>query len=176
MNERVCVAQFGAAHGVRGELRLRSFTQDPMAFTSYGPLETEDRKRTVEIETARAAKDHLVVRVAGIADRDAAEALRNVKLYVAREKLPPVEDNEEFYHADLIGLAAIDESGEAIGTVAAVHNFGAGDVIEIKPPSGEPMLLPFTDQVVPNVDLQAKHITIVLPQEIDGDERDGKNG
>ncbi len=164
MSERICVAQIGAAHGVRGEMRLWSFTQDPMAFADYGPLETEDRKRKVEIESARPAKDHLVVRVKGVADRNGAEALRNVKLYVDRDRLPPVEDDETFYYTDLVGLTAETPDGGALGTVSAVHNFGAGDVIEIKAESGEPLLVPFTEHTVPKVDLKARRIVVVPPE------------
>ena len=161
---RVCVAQIGAPHGVRGEVRLHSFTQEPMAVAAYGPLNTEDGSRTFEIETVRAAKDHLVARLAGISDRDAAEALRNIKLYVPRDSLPPVEDDETFYHADLVGLVAVDESGAEIGSVSAVQNYGAGDILEIAPGGGrEPLLLPFNELTVPKVDLKARRI-VVVPQ------------
>src|ERR671921_181841 len=100
-NDKVIVAKIGAAHGVRGEVRLWSYTQDPMAVTTYGPLETIDGKRTFEIESVRAAKDHLVARLKGVADRDAAEKLTNTELYVPRARLPPAEQ-DEFYHSDLI--------------------------------------------------------------------------
>jgi 16S rRNA processing protein RimM len=166
VGERVCVAQFGAAHGVRGEMKLRTFTDDPLAFTEYGPLETEDRKRTIEFESIRPAKDHFVVRVIGIDDRNAAEALRNVRLFVPRDRLPPVEDDDTYYHADLVGLDAVAPDGAALGTVLAIHNFGAGDIVEIKPPQGATLLLPFTETVVPKIDLKARRMTIVLPQEI----------
>ena len=164
MADRICVAQIGAAHGVRGEVRLRSFTQDPMAVAHYGPLESEDGSRRFEITELRPGKDHLVARLAGIEDRDAAEQLRNIKLYILREKLPPVEDAETFYHADLIGLAAVTADGAMLGKITAVHNFGAGDVIEIAPAAGgEPLLLPFTEASVPKVDVKAGRITVVLP-------------
>ncbi len=164
MPERICVAQIGAAHGVRGEVKLRSFTEDPAAFTSYGPLESEDGKRRFEIETLRPAKDHFVARIAGVADRDAAAKLTNLKLYVSRDRLPPVEEDETFYYADLIGLAAVLEDGAPLGTVTAVHNFGAGDLVEIAPAAGgEPMLVPFSDAAVPTVDLKARRIVVVPP-------------
>src|SRR5262245_53387666 len=101
MAERVCVAQIGAAHGVRGEVRLRSFTEDPAAVTSYGPLESEDGTRRFTIEALRPAKDCFVARLEGVANRDAAEKLTNLRLYIARDKLPPIEEDETFYHADL---------------------------------------------------------------------------
>ena len=123
---RICLGQIGAAHGTTGEVRLRSFTSDPNAITGYGPLETEDG-RVLTIESLRPAKDHFVARLSGIADRNAAERLTNERLYVPRERLPPPDDADEFYHADLIGLSVVDPAGETFGSVIAVHNFGAGD-------------------------------------------------
>jgi len=165
---KIRVARIGAAHGVRGEVKLWSFTEEPLAVANYGPLETADSKRRFEIETLRPAKDHLVARLKGIGDRTAAEALRNLDLFVARERLPPIEEADTFYHADLIGLAAVTEDGAALGTVAAVHNFGAGDLIEIAlAAGGEPLLLPFTEAIVPKIDLKAKQIVVVRPAEIE---------
>ena len=161
MTDRICVAQIGAAHGLRGEVRFRSFTQDPMAVTSYGPLESEDGSRRFEIEMLRPSKDLFVAKLKGVGDRDAAEELTNVKLYVTRDRLPPVEDAETFYHADLVGLAAVTPDGTPLGTVTAIHNFGAGDVIEIKPETGEPLLLPFTAAVVPKIDVTARRMIVV---------------
>lgn len=164
MTDRICVARIGAAHGIRGEVKLWSFTQDPAAVASYGPLETEDGKRQFEIETMRAAKDHFVARIAGVADRDAAEKLRNLELYIPRARLPAIEEDDTFYHADLVGLTAVTPEGDTIGTVSAVLNFGAGDLIEIKSSAGgEPMLLPFTDAIVPEIDIAARKIVVVLP-------------
>ena len=120
MTDRICVAQIGAAHGIRGEVRLRSFTQDPAAVTSYGTLESEDGTRHFEIETLRPAKDHFVARLAGVSDRGAAEKLTNLKLYVPRGRLPPTEDDNTFYHSDLIGLEAVTPDGAALGTVKAI--------------------------------------------------------
>ncbi|HEY5966166.1 MAG TPA: ribosome maturation factor RimM [Xanthobacteraceae bacterium] len=160
MADRICVAQIGAAHGIRGEVRLRSFTGEPTAIASYGPLESEDGTRRFTIETLRPAKDHFVARLEGVSDRNAAEQLTNLRLYVARDRLPPAGDGE-FYHADLVGLAAVTPDGAALGTVTAVHNFGAGDVIEIKPASGEALLVPFTDAAVPEIDLAAGRMVVV---------------
>ena len=163
MTTRVCIAQIGAAHGVRGEVRLRAFTEDPLSVTRYGALESEDGGRRFEIEAVRPAKDMLVARLKGITDRDAAETLKNVRLYVAREKLPPPA-HDEFYHADLIGLAAATPNGEPLGTVKAVHNFGAGDLIEIEPAAGgATMLLPFTEATVPEVDIAGRKIVVEPP-------------
>ena len=160
MADRICVAQIGAAHGIRGEVRLRSFTGEPTAIASYGPLESEDGAQRFTIETLRPAKDHFVARLEGVSDRNAAEQLTNLRLYVARDRLPPAGDGE-FYHADLVGLAAVTPDGAALGTVTAVHNFGAGDVIEIKPASGEALLVPFTDAAVPEIDLAAGRMVVV---------------
>jgi 16S rRNA processing protein RimM len=162
--DRIRVARIGAAHGVRGEVKLWSFTQDPTAVTSYGPLETEDGARRFEIETLRAAKDHFVARIAGVDSREAAELLRNVDLFIARAKLPPIEEADTYYHADLIGMAAVTPGGVPLGAVTALHNFGAGDLIEIATAAGgEPLLLPFTETVVPKIDMALRQIVIVLP-------------
>ena len=166
MTARVLIAQIGAAHGVRGEVRLKAFTEDPMSVTRYGALETEDGTRRFEIEAVRPAKDMLVARLKGVADRNAAEALKNLRLYVARAKLPkPAAD--EFYYADLVGLAAQTASGEAFGTVKAVHNFGAGDLLEIEPAAGgATMMLPFTEATVPAIDLAGRKLVIAPPADV----------
>ncbi|HZP71424.1 MAG TPA: ribosome maturation factor RimM [Pseudolabrys sp.] len=171
MAERICVARIGAAHGVRGEVKLWSFTEDPAAVATYGPLETEDGTRRFEIESLRAAKDHFVARLSGVGDRNAAEQLRNLELYIPRSRLPKINDRDTYYHADLIGLDAVTPDGVQIGTVHALHNFGAGDIIEIMPVgSGEPLILPFNDVTVPRIDLEAKQIVLVRPVEIEARE------
>ena len=162
---RVCVAQIGAAHGLKGEVRLRSFTQEPSAFATYGALETEDGARKLDVENARFAKDHFVVKFVGIDDRDAAEALRNVNLYVERTKLPDVEEDDTFYHADLVGLSAVARDKSAVGEVVAVQNFGAGDILEIRRADGSTLMLPFTEAAVPEVDLAAGTIVIDPPRD-----------
>ncbi|TAK46820.1 MAG: ribosome maturation factor RimM [Xanthobacteraceae bacterium] len=161
---RICVARVGAAHGVRGEVRLWPFTEDPMRLRDYAPLETADGATAFDITSLRAARDHLVARFAGVTTRDAAERLTGLELYVPRARLP-APDEGEFYHTDLIGLAAVSADGEALGRVVAVHNFGAGDIIELAPPSGgATMLLPFSDAVVPTVDLAGGRIVVKLPE------------
>jgi len=165
VSARVLIAQIGAAHGVRGEVRLKAFTEDPMSVTRYGALETEDGKR-FEIEAVRPAKDVLVARLKGVADRDAAEALKNLRLYVARERLPKPAD-DEFYYADLVGLAATTPDGAAFGTVKAVHNFGAGDLLEIEPADGgATLLLPFTEATVPAIDLAGRKLVVAPPADV----------
>jgi 16S rRNA processing protein RimM len=171
--DRIRVARIGAAHGIRGEVKLWSFTEEPLAVTNYGLLETEDGARRFEIEAARPAKDHLVARLKGIADRNAAEALRNTDLFVPRDRLPLIEEDDTFYHADLIGLAAVAQDGAPLGTITAIHNFGAGDLIEIAPAAGgEPLLLPFTEATVPEIDIKARRIVVVPPAEIEAKEED----
>jgi 16S rRNA processing protein RimM len=161
MAGRVLVAQVGAAHGLRGEVRLWSFTEDPMAVKDFR-LESEDGTQTFAIESLRPARDFLVARFAGVSNRTAAEALRNLKLYVPRARLPQTQP-EQFYHADLIGLAAVATDGSALGTVIAIHNFGAGDLIEIKPQCGPTVMVPFTDAVVPTIDLAAGRLIVHPP-------------
>jgi 16S rRNA processing protein RimM len=165
----ICVARIGAAHGVRGEVKLWTFTEDPLAVKHYGPLATKDGARQFEVTQARAAKGHLVATLKGIATREDAERLNGLELYIAREKLPAT-DEDEYYHADLIGLAAVTPANEPLGRVIAIHNFGAGDIIEIAPANGATMLLPFTNAVVPSVDLAGGRVVIELPEEIDGEE------
>ena len=165
----ICVARIGAAHGVRGAVKLWTFTEDPLAVQRYGPLSTKDGSRAFEIATAREAKDHLVATLKGVATREDAERLNGIELYIARDQLPDTAD-DEYYHADLIGLAAVDAADEPLGRVIAIHNFGAGDIIEIAPPHGPTLLLPFTNAVVPSVDLANGRVVIELPAEIVGDD------
>ncbi len=163
MSERICVAQIGGAHGIRGEVKLKSFTADPMAVKDYGMLEREDGGASLEIESVRPAKSHLVARFRGISDRDAAERLTNLKLFVPRERLPPPAA-DEFYHADLIGLPAMAADGTQVGTVIAVHDFGAGDILELRPQAGgTTILLPFSEACVPGVDIAGGRIIVALP-------------
>ena len=169
MPERICVARIGAAHGVRGAVKLWTFTEDPLAVKAYGPLSTKDGARSFEFAQLRKAKDHLVATFKGITTRGEAERLNGLELYIAREKLPATEA-DEYYHADLIGLAAVTTGGEPLGRVVAIHNFGAGDIIEIAPESGPTLLLPFSNAVVPRIDLATGRVVIELPQEIEGDE------
>jgi len=163
---RICVARIGAAHGVRGEVKLWSFTEDPAAVAQYGPLETQDGTRCFEIEALRAAKDHFVARIAGVNDRDAAEKLRNIELYIPRARLPKIEETDTFYHADLVGLDAVTPAGARVGIVHALHNFGAGDIIEIAPAGGgDPLMLPFNETTVPKIDVAARQIVVMPPAE-----------
>ena len=166
MNKRIQVGVFGAPHGVRGEVRLKSHTGDPTAIGDYGPL-SDDAGRRFELTALRPVKDDiLVVRVKGVSDRNAAAALTNVKLFIDRAALPQA-DEEEFYQADLIGLRAETQDGAPVGTVVAVHNHGAGDILEIAPDAGETLLLPFTRAVAPVVDVAGGRIVVAPPAEIE---------
>jgi 16S rRNA processing protein RimM len=169
MAGHICIARIGAPHGVRGAVKLWTFTEDPLAVKAYGPLMTKDGARSFEVASAREAKGHLVATLKGVGSREDAERLNGIELYIARDKLPATEENE-YYHADLIGLAAVTSANEPLGRVIAIHNFGAGDIIEIAPPHGATMLLPFTNAVVPTVDLESGRVVIELPKEIEGDD------
>lgn len=159
--DRVCVAKIGAAHGLRGEVRLQVFTQDPDAILKFGELTSEDGTKKFRVASLRPAKGHFVARLDGVNDRNASELLTNIELFVARDKLPAIEVDGEFYHADLIGLRVEDKSGKKYGVVIAVHNFGASDLIEVaEPPKKSGPLIPFLDQFVPEVDLEAGRIII----------------
>jgi len=165
----ICVARIGAAHGVHGAVKLWTFTEDPLAVMRYGPLTSKDGARQFEVIDAREARDHLVATLKGVSTREDAERLNGIELYVAREKLPET-DEDEYYHADLIGLAAVTAANEPIGRVIAIHNFGAGDIIEIAPAQGASMLLPFTNATVPTVDLVNGRVVVELPRVIEGDD------
>jgi 16S rRNA processing protein RimM len=152
---------------------LRSFTAEPAAITTYGPLESEDG-RVFTIETLRPAKDFFVVKLSGVTNRDAAERLTNTKLYVPRERLPEPQAPDEYYHADLIGLRVVDCARRPCGTVVAIHNFGAGDIIELRPmQGGDTQLLPFDAATVPEVNLRAGEI-VVNPSPLAGEGGEAK--
>ena len=165
-SDRVLIARSGAAHGIKGEVRVKAFTGDPAAIGDYGALEAPDG-RTFEIAALRPAagpaSDMLVVRFKGVGDRNAAEALNGIELSVPRDRLPPAGE-DEYYHADLVGLAAVRPDGTGIGTVIAVQNYGAGDLLEIAPHRGETLLVPFTRAVVPEVDLAGGRIVVDPPE------------
>ncbi len=161
MTDRILVARIGAPHGVRGEVRFFPFTQDPMAVLDYQPLTDKDGRRAVRILSLRPGKDHFVARLEGIDDRTKAEALTQMELYAPRDRLPPEEDDDTFYHADLMGLRVEGEDGAVIGTVSALHDFGAGDILEYAPASGgKSRMVPFTKAAVPVVDVPGGRVVI----------------
>jgi 16S rRNA processing protein RimM len=169
--QRVLLGHIAGAHGIRGAVLVRSYTAEPDGIASYGPLESEDGRTTfvlsVEGETAKG----LICRIDGVSDRTRAEGLKGTALYVARDRLPPPEEGE-YYHADLIGLAAQSDEGASLGTVIAVLNYGAGDILEVRPEStSRTVLYPMTDEVVLRVDVAGGIVVLAPPEEVDaGDE------
>lgn len=162
--KRVCLGVVTAAHGVRGAVKVKSFAQRPKDIAAYGPLEDEDGAARYTLRVIGPAKaDVVIAKLAGIGDRDAAEALRGARLYLPREALPaPAE--EEYYHADLIGLTAVLSDGTRLGEVHAIHDFGAGDTLEIVRPEGQPVMVPFTRAIVPVIDVPGGRLVIDPPE------------
>ena len=157
------------AQGLKGEVKVKAFTETPQKLAAYGPLHTKDGKR-FRAKFVREAKDGAVVALEGVKDRNAAEALKGAELFVPRDALPK-EDAGEFYHADLIGLRAEDTEGRAMGTVRALHNFGAGDVIELVRDDGDEVFLPFTREVAQEIDIEGGRIVIAAPEEVEAGDK-----
>lgn len=161
---QVCVGAIAGAFGVRGEVRLKSFCATPEDVASYGPLSTEDGSRHFDIRLTRPVKAGFAARLSGVTTKEAADALRGTRLFAPREALPALPD-DEFYHADLIGLSAVDTAGAPIGRVSAVLNHGATDLLELRMPGkSAAALVPFTRAIVPTVDLAAGRIVIDPPE------------
>ena len=163
---RILVGVIAGAHGVRGELKIKSFTQNPRALASYGPLADRTGTRSFRVKLRGAVRGLLIARIEGVEDRDQAEALKGLELYVARDVLPKPK-RDEWYLADLVGLAAVSVDGRTLGKVVAVQNFGAGDVVEIAPENGPTYMLPFSKRVVPEVDIEGSRIVIDPPAEVE---------
>ena len=164
MADRVCVGTIAGAFGVRGEVRLKSFCAEPTDIAAYGPLTTEDGSRSFEITLTRPVKTGFAARLSGVPTKEAADALRGTRLYAPRAALPSLPD-DEFYHADLIGLTALDTGGATLGKVAAVLNHGAGDLLELRGAGLKgSVLVPFTRAAVPTVDLAAGRVIIDPPE------------
>jgi 16S rRNA processing protein RimM len=159
----VLLGEIGAAQGLKGEVRIRSYTEEPAGITAYGPLQDEGGRK-IEIESLRATPKTLIARIKGVTTREAAEALAGTKLYVARAMLPE-RGEEEWYHADLVGLTAVGRDGAPLGEVVAIQNFGAGDLLELKPASGgATVLVPFARDTVPEIDVEGGRLTLVPPE------------
>jgi 16S rRNA processing protein RimM len=168
--DQVLVGEIGAAQGLKGEVRLRSYTQTPADIATYGSLQDETGAREIEIERVRITPKAIVARIKGVTTREGAEALNRTKLYASRAKLRPAEKAKdgEWYVADLVGLAAVNADGAELGAIVGVHNFGASDIVEIAPVSGEAtFLVAFTEATVPEVDIANGRITVVLPEELE---------
>jgi len=159
---QVCVGVVTGAHGVTGAVRIKSFTARPEDVAAYGPLADESGARRLELRLLGAAKGVLIGRLSGIDDRNRAEALRGLRLYLPRAALPPPGD-EEYYHADLIGLEAVLTNGTVLGRVRAIHDFGAGDSLEIERRGAPPIMAPFTRAIVPVIDIQAGRLVVDPP-------------
>jgi 16S rRNA processing protein RimM len=157
------------AQGLKGEVKVKTFTQSPDKLGAYGPLHTKDGK-SFRATFVRETKDGAVVALEGVNGRNAAEALKGAELFVPRTALPK-EDADEFYHADLIGLRAEDTEGRAMGTVRALHNFGAGNVIELVRDDGDEVFLPFTREVAQQIDIEGGRIVIAAPEEVEAGEK-----
>ena len=162
----VCLGVIVGAQGLRGQVRVKSFTDQPADLGAYGVLQDEAGERRFQLTVTGRAKGVVLARIEGVGDRVQAEALRGVRLCVDRAALPEVAEPEVFYHADLIGLGAEDLEGRPLGRVRAVHNFGAGDVIEIEAEGGATLTVAFTKAVVPEVDLKGGRLVVDPPPEI----------
>jgi 16S rRNA processing protein RimM len=172
-DSKLLVGRIGAAHGIKGEVRVQSFTEDPLALVSYGPLSTSKAGLTIRILAARTTTNVLVARIEGVNDRNAAEKLNGVELYIDRALLPDPDDEDDFYHADLLGLRAQLADGTSLGTVSAIPNFGAGDLLEVRDErSGDTFLFPFTKAVVPEVKVKDGYLVIDPPVEADPGEEE----
>ncbi|MBK4216621.1 16S rRNA processing protein RimM [Paracoccus caeni] len=161
MTDKICVGAIAGAFGVRGEVRLKSFCTEPADIANYGPLTTEDGKRSFTVKLTRPVTGGLGARVSNVNTREDAEALRGITLWASRDVLPSLPD-DEFYHADLIGLEVVDTGGQVLGRVRAIFDHGAGDILEVI--GKEQLLLPFTRAVVPTVDLKAGRIVADPPE------------
>jgi 16S rRNA processing protein RimM len=163
-DDLILVGRVAGAFGVKGEVRITSFTADPMALVGYKELRREDGSPGLTLVGGRPAKGSVVVRVREVETREQAEALRGLKLYIARDVLPEPEE-DEFYVTDLVGLEVVTAEGEPLGVVRSVHDFGAGDLLEIQPAQGASWWLPFTREAVPEVRLAARQVVAVKPEE-----------
>lgn len=167
MTDLICIGSIAGSYGVQGEVRLKSFCSEPADIASYGALFTEDGTRSFAVQLTRPVTGGYGARLSGVATKEQADALRGTALFVDRAKLPSLPD-DEFYHADLVGLAVHDTGGVAMGRVIAVHNHGAGDLLEVQPDGGSPaLLLPFTRAIVPTVDLGARRVIVDVPEGLD---------
>lgn len=158
--DNLLIARIGGAHGIAGEVRLETFTEEPEAVMEFSPLTTDRAGLSVRVTSMRRAGRRAIASLEGIGDRSAAEALAGVRLYVPRSVLPKIEAEDEYYHADLIGMNARTGTGEVFGKVTAIFNFGAGDILEITPSGGPPLMVPFTRRFVPEVDVKGGIVTV----------------
>jgi 16S rRNA processing protein RimM len=166
-DDLILVGRVAGAFGVKGEVRITAFTAEPLALVDYKTLLREDGSPGLTLTGGRVAKGGVVARAREIATREQAEAARGLQLFIPRALLPPVEDEDEFYVADLVGLAVVSPDGEPLGHVRSVRDFGAGDLLEIAPPAGESWWLPFTKAAVPEVRVEDRTIVALRPDEVE---------
>lgn len=165
-DDLVCVGIIAGAFGVRGEARIKSFCADPKAIAKYAPLSTEDGRRSFTLKINKPVKGGYAARLGGLATREDVEAMKGVKLYAPRERLPALPD-DEFYYSDLLGLSVVDTGGAEIGEVRHVAEYGAGDFLEIRlAETGKALLVPFTREAVPTVDLAARRVVVDPPDDV----------
>ncbi len=174
--DKLVMGVITGAHGVRGLVRVKSFAEDPADLTAYGALTDRTGTRTFDLTLKGTVKGQLLAAVDGCADRNAADALRGQELCIDRTLLPAVEDEDEFYHADLIGLSAVDGDGQDLGHIRAVFDFGSGDMLELVGGDGRVSLVPFTRDVVPEIDLDAGRLTVLVPADAPDAVEDGEGG
>lgn len=171
MKDHICLGAIMGSYGVRGEARVKSFCADPSALGDYGPV-TFDNGTTAKLTVIRPIKGGYAVRLSGVPHKEAADALKGQKIWAHRDALPTLPD-DEFYHTDLIGLTAVDTGGEALGRIHAVHDHGAGDILEVRI-EGASVLIPFTRAIVPTVDLASGRVIVDLPYGLMPGEDDGE--
>lgn len=169
-NRLICVGVISTVHGVRGQVKIKSFMADESSIGELDVLYNKQGEPAYKINVTGGVKGALIAWVEGVSDRNAAEALKGRELYIPRDLLPEIED-DEFYYEDLIGLSAVSTDGEALGSVKAIHNYGAGDIIEVVGSDGKEFMYPFTKQFVPKVDIAGKKVVIDIPEEIIGKEQ-----
>ena len=168
----ICLGAIAGAHGVRGDLKVKTFTEDPLDLAAYGILQDEDGSQFFEVMRISPDKMGARIRVKDITSRHQAQSLKGTRLYVPRDRLPDLSDEDDFYHTDLLGLEALTQTGEVAGKVVAVHNFGATDLLEIDP-DGPTFFIPFTKACVPKVDIKAGQL-VIIPLTMDDDTPDTK--
>lgn len=170
--DRVLLGQIGAAHGIKGEVRIKSFTNAPLDIITYGPLTTNRPDLTIIIKNSRLSKGLVIASIDGISDRNQAETLNGVELFTEQKNLAEISDDDEFYYSDLIGLEARDVDGKVIGQVASIDNYGAGDILEVKLANGKTELLIFSTEVAPEINIADGFITLIMPDIVIAKESD----
>jgi len=159
----ILMGHISTAHGIRGEVVIKSYTADPADIATFSPLTDKSGQKSIEIKGARVVKKGVIARLGGVDDRNAAEALRGMELYVSRDLLPAL-DQDELYHADLVGLEAVTADGGTVGEIVAVQNFGAGDLLEIRlAGKSRTEFIPFDEHFVPEIDIEAARVVVVMP-------------